>query len=53
MSPDLVADMTFNAIENDIFYIFTEMGMKQGIENRYKWMLSGFNALESYLEKKM
>jgi NAD(P)-dependent dehydrogenase (short-subunit alcohol dehydrogenase family) len=52
MTPDLVADMTFNAIENDIFYVFTEMGMKQGIENRYKWMMSGFDALESYLEKK-
>ncbi|MFX0081829.1 MAG: SDR family NAD(P)-dependent oxidoreductase [Candidatus Hodarchaeota archaeon] len=53
MSPDLVADMTFNAIENDIFYIFTEMDMKQGIENRYKWILSGFDVLQSYLEKKI
>jgi short-subunit dehydrogenase len=51
MSPDLVADMTFNAIKNDIFYIFTEMGMKQGIENRYKWMMSGFDTLQKYLEK--
>ena len=51
MSPDLVADMAFNAIENDIFYIFTEMGMKQGIENRYKWMMSGFDTLQKYLEK--
>jgi len=50
---DLVADMTFNAIENDIFYIFTEMGMKQGIENHYIYMLSGFDVLESYLENKM
>ena len=51
MSPDLVADMTFNAIENDIFYIFTEMGMKEGIEARHKWMLSGFDALQKFLEK--
>ena len=51
MSPDLVADMTFSAIEDDIFYIFTEMGMKQGIENRYKWMMSGFDTLQKYLEK--
>jgi NAD(P)-dependent dehydrogenase (short-subunit alcohol dehydrogenase family) len=50
MSPDLVADMTFDAIRNDIFYIFTEMGTKQGIDNRYKWMLSGFDALQKYLE---
>jgi short-subunit dehydrogenase len=51
MSPELVADMTFSAIENDGFYIFTEMGMKQGIERRYNWMLSGFNTLQKYLEK--
>ena len=51
MSPDLVADMTFNGIENDIFYIFNEMGMKEGIEGRYKWMLSGIDALQKYLEK--
>jgi NAD(P)-dependent dehydrogenase (short-subunit alcohol dehydrogenase family) len=52
MSPDLVADMTFDGIENDIFYIFTEMGMKEGIEGRCKWMLSGIDALQKYLEKK-
>ena len=51
MSPDLVADMTFDGIENDIFYIFTEMGMKEGIEGRYKWMLNGIDALQKYLEK--
>ena len=51
MSPDLVADMTFNAIEKDMFYIFTEMGMKQGIDNRYKWMMSGIDSLQKYLEK--
>lgn len=51
MSPDLVADMTFDAIQNDTFYIFTDMGTKQGIENRYKWMMSGFDALQKYLEK--
>ncbi len=51
MSPDLVADMTFDGIENDIFYIFTEMGMKAGIDGRYKWMLSGIDALQKYLEK--
>ncbi len=51
MSPDLVPDMTFDAIKNDIFYIFTEMGIKRGIEERYKWMLSGFDALQKYLEK--
>ena len=51
MSPDLVADMTFDAIQNDTFYIFTEMGMKQGIENRYNWMMGGFDALQKYLEK--
>ncbi|MBY8984498.1 MAG: SDR family NAD(P)-dependent oxidoreductase [Candidatus Lokiarchaeota archaeon] len=51
MSPDLVADMTFDAIEKDIFYIFTEMGMKEGIDGRYKWMLGGIDALKKYLEK--
>lgn len=52
MSPNLVADMTFEAIIDDTFYIFTEMGMKEGIENRNKWMMSGFDALEKFLEKK-
>ena len=51
MSPDLVADLAFNAIKKDVFYIFTEMGMKQGIDNRYKWMMSGFDTLKNYLEK--
>lgn len=51
MSPDLVADMTFNAIEKDVFYIFTEMGMKNGIDARYKWMMSGFDTLQNFLEK--
>ncbi|MHA2284011.1 MAG: SDR family NAD(P)-dependent oxidoreductase [Promethearchaeota archaeon] len=51
MSPDLVADMTFEGIINDTFYIFAEMGMKQGIENRNKWMMSGFDALQKFLEK--
>jgi hypothetical protein len=51
MSPDLVADMTFEAIINDTFYVFTEMGMKEGIENRNKLMMSGFDALEQFLAK--
>jgi len=51
MTPDLVADITFDGIENDLFYIFTEMGMKNGIDGRYKWMLSGIDALQKYLEK--
>ena len=51
MSTDLVADMTFNAIEKDVFYIFTEMGMKNGIDARYKWMMSGFDSLQQFLEK--
>jgi len=51
MSPDLVADMTFNAIENDIFYVFTEMGMKQGIEARHGRMMMGFKALKTFLDK--
>ncbi|MHA1730279.1 MAG: SDR family NAD(P)-dependent oxidoreductase [Promethearchaeota archaeon] len=51
MSPDIVAAMVFNAIENDIFYIFTEIGIKQGVEARYKLMLSGFDSLEKFLAK--
>ena len=51
MSPDLVADMTFNGIEKDVFYIFTEMGMKNGIDGRYKWMMGGFDTLKKYLKK--
>lgn len=51
MPPDLVADMTFGAIENEVFYIFTEMGMKQGVEARHAAVMRGFDALEGYLEK--
>jgi NADP-dependent 3-hydroxy acid dehydrogenase YdfG len=51
MSPDLVADMTFYAIKNDTLYVFTEMGTKEGIKKRYEWMMTGFDALETYLEK--
>ncbi len=51
MSPDLVADMVFNAIENDIFYIFTEMGMKNGFEARNKAMESGIEALKQFFKK--
>jgi NADP-dependent 3-hydroxy acid dehydrogenase YdfG len=51
MSPDIVADMVFNAIENDIFYIFTEMGMKAGFEARNKAMLSGIDSLKEFFKK--
>jgi NADP-dependent 3-hydroxy acid dehydrogenase YdfG len=51
MSPDLVADMVFNAIENDIFYIFTHVMMKAMIEARNKEMLSGFDALKEFFKK--
>ena len=51
MSPDLVADMVFNAIENDIFYIFTEMGMKIGVEARNQAMLNGIDALKEFFKK--
>ncbi|HEC38540.1 hypothetical protein LCGC14_0635250 [marine sediment metagenome] len=52
MSPDLVADITFNAIELDKFYIFCEMGMKNGIQARNDSMLSGFDTLQQFLEKR-
>ncbi|MHA2401211.1 MAG: SDR family NAD(P)-dependent oxidoreductase [Promethearchaeota archaeon] len=51
MTPDLVADMTFNAIENDIFYVFTEMRMKDGIKKRHSWMMDSFEFLKTFLEK--
>ncbi|MCP4751516.1 MAG: hypothetical protein GY866_11525, partial [Proteobacteria bacterium] len=44
-------DMTFDAMENDVFYIFTEMMMKKGVENRHESIMNGFDALEKYLEK--
>jgi len=52
MSPDFVADMTFNAIENDKFYIFTEKRMKVGIQARHNSMLEGFDTLEQFLNKR-
>jgi NAD(P)-dependent dehydrogenase (short-subunit alcohol dehydrogenase family) len=51
MSPDLVADMTFDAIRNNVFYVFTEMAMKQGVEARHGSIMSGFDALQEYLQK--
>jgi NAD(P)-dependent dehydrogenase (short-subunit alcohol dehydrogenase family) len=51
MSSELVADMTFNAIKKDIFYVFTELGMKDGISRRYKSMMAGFDVLQEFLEK--
>ncbi len=40
-----------NAIENDIFYIFTEMGMKNGLEARHEAMLNGIDALKQFFKK--
>jgi NADP-dependent 3-hydroxy acid dehydrogenase YdfG len=51
MTPDLVADMVFNAIENDIFYIFTHLMMKPMIEARNKEMLSAFDDLKEFFKK--
>ncbi len=51
MSPDLVAAMTFNAIRNNIFYIFTEMSMKPAIEARHRKMLRGFGILQKFLDE--
>jgi NAD(P)-dependent dehydrogenase (short-subunit alcohol dehydrogenase family) len=51
MSPDLVAKMTFNAIKNDIFYIFTEMRQREGIQARHERISSGFDTLKQFLEK--
>ena len=51
MSPDLVADMAFNAMENDVFYVFTEMAMKRGVEARHESIMRGFEGLEKYLQR--
>lgn len=51
MTSETVADITFEAIKNDVFYIYTEMGMKNAVETRYQWMINDFKALDQYLKK--
>lgn len=51
MTSETVADITFEAIKNEVFYIYTEMGMKNAVETRYQWMINDFKALDQYLKK--
>jgi NAD(P)-dependent dehydrogenase (short-subunit alcohol dehydrogenase family) len=51
MSPDLVADMAFDAMKKETFYVFTEMAMKKGVEVRHDSIMSGFDSLERYLKE--
>ena len=42
---DQSGDIVFEAIKNDIFYIFTEIGLvwKKGMKNRFDGILNDYN----------
>ena len=51
MSPSLVAEIVFNAIEDEIFYIFCELPMETGAKNRLDGMMDGFKSLRNFIKK--
>jgi short-subunit dehydrogenase len=52
MSPDTVAELVFNAIEEKNFYIFCDLSMETGAINRLNGMLGGFKSLKHFIKKK-
>ncbi|MFX0081236.1 MAG: SDR family NAD(P)-dependent oxidoreductase [Candidatus Hodarchaeota archaeon] len=52
-SPDQSGDVVFEAIKNDIFYIFTETGLnwKAGMKNRFNEIWEDYNKIKSILKE--
>ena len=51
MSTKTVADIVFNAIENEILFIFTDLASETGIKVRTEAMLNDMNILKKFVEK--
>ena len=51
MSTKIVADIVFNAIENEILFIFTDLASETGIKVRTEAMLNDMNILKKFVEK--
>jgi short-subunit dehydrogenase len=51
MSPQTVADIVFNGIQNEILFIFTDLASETGINIRTEAMLNDLNALKEYIKK--
>ncbi len=47
ISPDVVANRVFEAIENDYLYILTHTEIREGVEKRFKAILDSFDRLEA------
>ena len=50
-SPQYVADVTFNGIKNNLFYIFTDLGLKEVMIDYHNATMSYFDEYEKYLKK--
>ena len=50
-SPDQSGDVVFEAIKNDIFYIFTEIGLmwKKGMKTRFDGILEDYNQIRTII----
>ncbi len=50
-SPDQAGDVVFEAIKNDIFYIYTELGLmwKKGMKTRFDGILEDYNQIRYIL----
>ena len=51
MSTKIVADIVFNAIENEVLFIFTDLATETGIKVRTEVMLNDINILKKFVEK--
>jgi NAD(P)-dependent dehydrogenase (short-subunit alcohol dehydrogenase family) len=51
MSPEIVAEIVFNAIEEQIFYVFCDLSMEVGAKFRLDVMLEGFKSLKDFIKK--
>ncbi len=51
MSPSIVAELVFNAIEEEIFYVFCDLAMEAGAKFRLEVMMDGFKSLKQFIKK--
>lgn len=51
MSPEIVAELVINAIEEKIFYIFCDLAMEAAAKFRMDVMLEGFKSLKDFIKK--
>jgi NAD(P)-dependent dehydrogenase (short-subunit alcohol dehydrogenase family) len=51
MSPDILAEIVFNAMEKELFYIFCDIGIENAYKARYNAMVHDMKYLKDFIKK--